>query len=187
MIDYKKLEEAHKIANEIYQETGDLVSITVTYANMHKEPMYEYRIFQSYALLDGDDTGEKSNAAFWDIDRMIHHLSDYVPSKTKYSICQRVWFIDCTNPRGPATNGVIEAHEKCDLPFGETEWRARIGDLLIPDDCLYPSYEALIEARLECWQNERISASTTCKQCGMQRFFGNQCYECGATGNMPCD
>jgi hypothetical protein len=152
MIDIEKLQLADKLANEAIE-------------NGHKSLIIEYNFSYGCASCVGHSLylnnfdGDFDNC---DIDEIIDELRVLAAPKPKYKESQKVWFIDCTISSGPIMDGVIEAHEKKEMLFGRVQWYCKIGDFLIPEDCLYPTCDALIQAQLDYWQslNENLEEAT---------------------------
>lgn len=141
MIDYNKLKQAHELAEKHYKDTGDSVVLEIN--------MYYGCANDGHCLYVGGDGVTKFNT----IDSLITELQELIQPESKYRDNQRVWFIDCTSPDGPICDGVIERQELRERLFGEKKWVVTIGDLNIPEDCVYPSRQALIQAQINYWGN----------------------------------
>lgn len=173
MIDYKKLALAHSLAEKAIE--NGVESIVIEFNSYHG-----LAANCGHALFLGNG-GTLENC---DIDTIIDKLHELIKPNPKYRLDKIVWLynyhdnkIDSFKIDAITKSNLTYSGESCDGSYCYEE---------VPENDLYSSKEALIQAKFEYWKKERISASTTCKQCGMERFFDNQCYQCGATDSMPC-
>jgi hypothetical protein len=97
-----------------------------------------------------------SEERYIDIDELISKLQELTTHESKYKVGDKVWFIDCTERDGPICNGIIESIETITRQFNEQCNFIKIECYQIPEDCCYPSREALIDAQINYWYDLKM-------------------------------
>jgi hypothetical protein len=148
MIDYEKLKIAHELGQSLSNKTGMRVDISLVFMDKDS-PGY---LFVDYTN-DREQLFELNG-----IDLLINDLQILTEPKPKpkykYKSGQSVWYIDCTKYVGPICEGMVEYNDTRDALYGERKnYVCVTGDLHIPEDCVYPTKQALIKAQITYWQS----------------------------------
>ena len=143
MIDYEKLKIAHTLTKQLPFSSYSFECWCCT--------GIESGYF--YTLQYEDGAGMTHEYESENIDDLIEILKKFTPPQPKYKVGQEVWFIDCTEKNGPISHGVLRYYEYREHLFGEHKYFSCVGDgYYMPEDCLYPSKEALIKAQIDYWK-----------------------------------
>ncbi len=134
MIDYEKLKEAHALINKLNLYVK--INIIIREDNCW--------IFDARFNNDLDDDN-----AITDIDELLNKLHKL--SEPKCKVTQQVWFMDCTQRDAPISSGFIEKITSLEGLWGIYYNIVHIGELRIPEDCVYPTKQALIHDQLQFW------------------------------------